>query len=245
MSDKLDIKAIRALASKARQVEETLETPHNMRVERVRERIRRGHAPRHLKGKKTLAGEHKGYFKTGSSVRRCPHWIEKPKEGRPRRCNQVCVRGHDKCRHHMARPIWNKIRSQRKDADPVRRQWSVLGRALSKGEIILPDSMWQEPLWLACSEVLRIVPVDRPDGHPSKMTNLEWAKLRYLRHDSEFMPREEIMRRRRFFRRYIYEMLDAWTQYEMGSPSAWVEMNRMARERDLHKPVTDRRPKQR
>lgn len=237
----LDIGKVRELASKSRENEAKKITPHNVKVERVRQRRALGLPVKQPKPEATRQNEHKGYFGSGENMPKCKKWLSNPSTGEPRQCGQACVSGYDYCRHHITRAQRISLGKTRKSARPEERLGRKLSKHIKKGEIILSDNAWNQPIWLAASEAVALCPRDPTPG--SKLSGLDRAKLQVLRGDTEgVIPVRERGRRRKWFHSHMQEMLEAWSEFEHGRPARWIEFTRAAKQAGVSTPATDRRP---
>eukprot|EP00752_Nemacystus_decipiens_P019182 g17238.t1 len=166
--------------------------------------------------------------------------------GKPARCKLPAAYGGDKCHKHMS----PREKAQRRDSQYRRkagevRQKAVL-QAIRQAEIILPSDTWDQPLWQIASQSQGLL--NRGNQHVYLMDAFKFGQLtmkgKAIRtHYLATLPdRSTAYRRynaqRRWFRRNMERMVEAWFSFKNGDVTDWVALNSEASLKGWGAPLT-------
>lgn len=216
--------------------------PHNVKVQKVRERRKAGIAPQAAKTDALKAAEKNTYFGKGANMPTCDAITKKSiRANGPKRCGMPCVSGYDRCHHHLPTHVWNIVRSQRRQ-NPVKVAHTATLHCVRQGDITLPREAWSQPLWQSCSQALGLLrgPKDMKEDLVANgvLSWLEIAALGRSRPPAE--EHESLMQehnaRRRWFAKNLVPMVHAWADFESGQTGEWFALVRDAEQAGVARP---------
>lgn len=218
----------------------------NDRKKASRARQERGHVPTDYTSAAFREGRKRNQLGAPTAKQKICSAITKQsiEAGKPERCRNIAAYGTPKCIHHLTARERAKARDRLYRRNPREVREKAVLQAIKKGEIILPQHTWDQPLWQIASQTHGLLCVGNKELYPMDPMKLAQLTMKSKAIRNHYLTtlsdRSTAFRRARaqhsWFRRNMERLVEAWMSYQHGDMADWIAINSEASQKGWGKP---------